>query len=104
MVLPSYDENFGNVVIESLSVGTAVLISKNVGLANYVENANLGWVCDNDAASFSGKIDMIGIKKNELTRIRHEAVDRVRNDFNEQALQKKYQDMYAQIATSLKQK
>ena len=27
LILPSYDENFGNVVIESLSVGTPVLIT-----------------------------------------------------------------------------
>lgn len=97
MVLPSYDENFGNVVIESLGVGTAVLISKNVGLANYVEDNNLGWVCDNDAASFSKLINLIGNEKDQLNRIRREAVNRIKNDFNEEVLRKKYEDMYAQI-------
>jgi glycosyltransferase involved in cell wall biosynthesis len=46
LILPSYDENFGNVVIESLSVGTAVLISSKVGLANYVKLNQCGWICD----------------------------------------------------------
>src|SRR5690606_32929737 len=44
LVLPSHDENFANVVVESLSVGTPVLISKQVGLADYVQSLNLGWV------------------------------------------------------------
>lgn len=97
MVLPSYDENFGNVVIESLGVGTAVLISKNVGLANYVEENGLGWVCDNDAGSFSKLINLIGNEKDQLNRIRREAINRIKNDFNEEELRKKYVDMYAQI-------
>jgi glycosyltransferase involved in cell wall biosynthesis len=45
LVLPSHNENFGNVVIESLSAGTPVLVSKHVGLADYVVKNNLGWVC-----------------------------------------------------------
>ena len=50
-VLPSYDENFGNVVIESLSVGTAVLISEDVGLEDYVNVNNLGWICHTNPES-----------------------------------------------------
>ena len=42
LVLPSYDENFGNVVIESLSQGTAVLLSQFVGLATYVVQKKTG--------------------------------------------------------------
>ena len=41
-VLPSHDENFGNAVIESLSVGTPVLISDQVGLFDYVTENQLG--------------------------------------------------------------
>jgi len=100
MVLPSYDENFGNVVIESLGVGTAVLISKNVGLANYVEDNSLGWVCDNDPASFSKLINLIGNEKDQLNRIRQEAINRIKNDFNEEVLRKKYVGMYVQIVNN----
>ena len=64
MILPSYDENFGNVVIESLSVGTPVLISKQVGLADYVRDNDLGWICDTNAASISNSINKIADKKN----------------------------------------
>ena len=53
MILPSHDENFANVVIESLSVGTPVLISSNVGLADYILATNLGWVCDNEPSDLA---------------------------------------------------
>lgn len=44
MVLTSQNENFANVVIESLHVGTPVIISDKVGLAPFVRSNNLGWV------------------------------------------------------------
>lgn len=44
MVLTSQNENFANVVIESLHVGTPVIISDQVGLAPFVISNNLGWV------------------------------------------------------------
>ena len=66
LVLPSYDENFGNVVIESLCVGTAVLVSKNVGLAGYIEKARLGWSCVNEPSAFSGAINLVPKKKRRV--------------------------------------
>lgn len=43
-VLPSYHENFGNVVVEALACGCPVLISDGVGLHNEVAQAGVGWV------------------------------------------------------------
>jgi glycosyltransferase involved in cell wall biosynthesis len=43
-VLPSFNENFANVVIEALAVGTPVLISHQVGLSDFVQKNNLGLV------------------------------------------------------------
>ena len=45
-VLPSYNENFANVVIESLHVGTPVIISDRVGLAPFVREHDLGWISE----------------------------------------------------------
>ena len=42
--LTSHSENFALVVIESLSVGTPVLIGENVGLYEYVLQNDCGWV------------------------------------------------------------
>jgi glycosyltransferase involved in cell wall biosynthesis len=99
MILPSYDENFGNVVIESLSVGTGVLVSKQVGLAGYVAENNLGWVCELDKGEISNYINNIRQESAQLSAIREHAPALIRNDFNEAALTKKYMDMYHQIIT-----
>lgn len=43
-ILPSYNENFANVVIEAISVGTPVLLSEHVGLQDYVRDHHFGLV------------------------------------------------------------
>jgi len=94
-VLPSYDENFGNVVIESLSVGTPALISEQVGLADYVAENNLGWLCQTDPISISNAINKIANdNKTALTQIRQNAPGKIYQDFNEERLVKKYIDLY----------
>jgi len=97
-VLPSYDENFGNTVIESLSVGTPVLISEQVGLADYVQKNDWGWICQTNPASVSSAINEIG--KNHqagLSRIRKNAPGIIYQDFNESNLVKKYITLYDQL-------
>jgi glycosyltransferase involved in cell wall biosynthesis len=95
LILPSYDENFGNVVIESLSVGTAVLVSEHVGLADYVAESNFGWICKTQPDSIAQIINYI--EQNDLEAIRQSAPHIIRRDFNEDNLVKKYTDMYQQI-------
>lgn len=97
-VLPSYDENFGNAVIESLSVGTAVLISEEVGLEDYVNVNNLGWLCHANPASVAWHINNIAINdKDGLNRIREFAPGIIADDFNETHLVKKYADLYEEL-------
>nr|WP_294943204.1 glycosyltransferase [uncultured Mucilaginibacter sp.] len=98
LVLPSYDENFGNVVIESLSVGTAVLVSGQVGLADYVIANKLGWVCQTSAESVADAITDISKNKiGDLNRIRQIAPAMVRGDFTGSNLAQKYIALYKQI-------
>jgi glycosyltransferase involved in cell wall biosynthesis len=97
-VLPSFDENFGNAVIESLSVGTPVLISDQVGLAAYVQANNFGWLCHTNAASIAWLINNIFDNyTDELNRIRQIAAGVICNDFKEDNLAKAYINMYDQL-------
>jgi glycosyltransferase involved in cell wall biosynthesis len=97
-VLPSHDENFGNTVIESLGVGTPVLISEHVGLADYVIKNNMGWVCQANPKSLGEKInDIANNHGHNLDRIGKDAPGIIDRDFNEDNLVKKYISMYDQL-------
>jgi glycosyltransferase involved in cell wall biosynthesis len=97
LILPSHDENFGNVIIESLSQGTAVLVSPQVGLAAYVIKNKFGWESELNAASVSNMINFIHEKRDALCMIRTDAPAKIRADFNEDKLVKQYTDMYNNI-------
>jgi len=102
MILPSYNENFGNVVIESLGVGTAVLISENVGLADYVKDNELGWICAIEPKSVADAINLVYKNRDELKRIRGQAPQIISNDFDEDNLVKLYIEMYKEVINSSK--
>lgn len=55
-ILTSYNENFANVVIESLHVGTPVIVSEGVALASFVEATGLGWVTSLTSAAIRESI------------------------------------------------
>ncbi|WP_184545002.1 XrtY-associated glycosyltransferase XYAG1 [Mucilaginibacter sp. FT3.2] len=97
-ILPSHDENFGNAVIESLSAGTPVLISHEVGLANYVNINKLGWLCNTNADSVAQIIDQIAARSEELTRIRAQAPPIIYHDFGTDSLVEKYIGLYRKIS------
>lgn len=98
LVLPSYDENFGNVVIESLCVGTAVLVSKEVGLAQYVEKNQLGWICETNIPSVKEMLVKIYHSPGTLQILREFAPVIIIREFNETRLIKQYLEMYHKIS------
>jgi len=97
-VLPSYDENFGNTVIESLGVGTPVLISEEVGLADYVKENQMGWICHTNPQSVAWEINNIFINQQaEMEAIRKKAPEIIFRDFDDDNLVRKYIEMYQQL-------
>jgi len=97
-VLTSYNENFANVVIESLSVGTAVLLSDKVGLSDYVTKENLGWVTSLNVEKISEGLKEAAIDKAKRSLIRETAPKQIRKDFDHEVLVLKYLDLYKETS------
>ncbi len=94
LILPSISENFANIVLESLSVGTPVLISSNIGLAEFVHEFDLGWI-------FNGSINDLALKLNEVNNNRYKiheisTISRavINTTFDNEKLYQQYLDMY----------
>ncbi len=89
-VLTSYNENFANVVLESLFVGTAVLVSKKVGLFSYVSSNNLGWVCDLTPNSIKTQLELAYTSIEDRESIRKIAPSNAKEDFAGEVVSQKY--------------
>ncbi|MFC4211308.1 XrtY-associated glycosyltransferase XYAG1 [Pedobacter lithocola] len=98
--LTSYNENFANVVVESLSVGTSVLISDKVGLSDYVKIKGLGWVTPLNVKEIKHNLSCIFQDKPKLELIRKCAPKIILEDFDDSALASKYVAIYRHIIKS----
>jgi glycosyltransferase involved in cell wall biosynthesis len=97
LVLPSYNESFGNIIIESLAVGTAVLVSEYVGLSEYVKSNRVGWVSQLTVNGFKDSLNMIWQEKCKFHDIRIRAPSIVSKDFDDQLLVNKYVQLYKTV-------
>lgn len=82
MVLPSHTENYGNVVLESLSQGTPVLISPNVGLKDYITTFSLGWVAETKEEIWAKVLEEVWLDKSLLYNVQLRALERMQKEFD----------------------
>lgn len=94
LVLFSKNENFANVVMESLIAGTPVAISKEVGLAGFITETNLGWVSDLTPSAIKATIEAgcYDIEKRKF--IFENANQIIKMNFSNEQLIQKYINLY----------
>jgi glycosyltransferase involved in cell wall biosynthesis len=102
MVLISHTENFANVVIESLAVGTPVLVSKGVGLSNTVMEQHWGWVSASGQAAVRETLETAWQNKAARLRIAQAAPAQIIQLFDAKTLADDYVKAYASFTSPLK--
>ena len=93
-ILPSKDENFANTVLESLAQGTAVIVSKNVGLSDFVSDNNLGWVYDGSVNNLEEVLNESKTSPQKLKNIRETSTSIIESNFSEANISNRYIAMY----------
>lgn len=96
-VLISRNENFANVVIESLHMGTPVLISEDVGLSDFVLKEDMGWVTSLNTEEVKDNLVKAYFEAGKRTRINQEARKVVEQTFSIKKLVADYADEYRKI-------
>ena len=100
MVLLSENENFANVVLESLAVGTPVLISEHIGLKDFVIDNGLGWVVSLQHAEIRNILTKVVRENGLCTSIRSKAPTLVEASFSHKMLLEKYFKAYRNASIS----
>ena len=99
-VLPSYQENFGIVVVEALATGTPVVISDQVNLHAEIAGAGLGAVVPTQVAPLTDALDIWLDDRNR----RRDAGDRARSyvweRFDWREIARRWGDRYQRITAS----
>ncbi|MCS6928186.1 MAG: glycosyltransferase [Saprospiraceae bacterium] len=94
LVLPSKNENFAIAVLEALAVGTAVVLSDQVGLCDYVERWNFGWVAPLRKEAWNEVLQDAMRDTVKRQQIRQEAPSQISADFNPTSIAKRFLGAY----------
>ena len=82
LVLPSHNENFGNVVLESLACRRPVAVSRHVGLAPDIEKANAGIIISDDPKEMGQAIAQILSDKEGLAQMGENGYEWLKSDYS----------------------
>ena len=94
LVLPSYNENFANIILETLYAGRPVILTKYVGLHDYVGANNMGWVIDTNPEEIASAVKDYVADKNVWQEKSLQMHQQILADFNQTMLAEKYISQY----------
>jgi glycosyltransferase involved in cell wall biosynthesis len=97
LVLPSYSENFGNVVIEAMAEACPVVVSRAVGLAETVEASGAGLAVEGDSASLASAIERLLHDRMMREQMGQRGARTARDSYAWPAVAKLMEDLYASL-------
>jgi glycosyltransferase involved in cell wall biosynthesis len=92
-VLPTFQENFGMVLVEALAAGTAVLTTRGTDLWHEIEAAGSN-ICDNTPDTFAQAIDRLLSNPDLLAESGRRGREWVAQNLNETTLMDGFEQMY----------
>jgi glycosyltransferase involved in cell wall biosynthesis len=97
LVLPSYSENFGNVVLESMAAGRPVVVTPEVGAADMVRESGAGAVLEGDPAALGEGIRRLIADPANLERIGRQGREFVRHRYSWDTVAHQMEEAYRQV-------
>lgn len=97
-ILPSYNENFANVVAEAWSMAKPAIISTGVGLHGFLDQYDAGWSCDPNIESVAETIRKAWLERDKWAAKGLNALQLVRQQLNGPQLVQAFMTMYEQKA------
>ncbi len=98
VVLPSFSETFGLVIIEAWAAGTAVISSRTSGACSLIEHGSNGWLFEvGHLQEFHAAVDQL-MKKPELrARVVDEGLKRVVAEYDSTVLSARMKQLYEHL-------
>ncbi|MDG2274724.1 MAG: glycosyltransferase [Flavobacteriaceae bacterium] len=94
----SLQEGFCNAVLEAQSMGVLPIVSNAEGLSENVLNNITGWVIKKNSPKLLAEkiVEVINLPDGNKEKIRKQAIERIKKEFNIEKQQKEFIDFYTQ--------
>ncbi len=98
LVLPSYQEGFGSVIIEAAACGVPTIAYRIVGVQDAIVDNKTGYLIKKgDTKQLSTKILFLGKNKDDLVRLAWDARSRVVDNFSSEKITKAWLNLYSTL-------
>lgn len=96
-VLPSYSENFGNVVLEAMAVGCPVVVTPEVGAAEILQKYGAGIVLDGEPFTLGNGLRALMENPEERAKLGQQGRSAVKEHFSWNAVAQQMVSVYSDV-------
>lgn len=102
-ILPTHQENFGLVLAEAMSVGTAVITTTKSNVWKEIKRSNAGLICEDNVVSIKKcLVDWVSMEEEKRSKIRSDAVLAFESHFSSNAYLESFTKMTQKVVENAK--